>query len=89
MEIVDPRVDPRLMPEGSRPHIYNGPHGNEYRDLPSIRTPAGAVISRWTLTDAERRAIADGEDLFLTVLTFNQRLQPVGLSVGPCDWTEL
>lgn len=89
MQIQDPRVDPRLVPEGSRAHIYNGPNGDEYQNLPSIRTPRGAVISRWTFTDEERLRIAAGEDIFLVILTFNQRLQPVGLSVGPCDWTEL
>ena len=88
MEIVDPRVDPALIPEGSRPHIYNGPRGDEYRDLPSIRTPDGKVVTRWTFTDAERAAILRGEDVYLTICTFNTPLQPVLLTVGPIDWKD-
>ena len=40
MEIVDPRVDPALVPAGSRA-IVIAEHQAEYRDLPSIRTPNG------------------------------------------------
>jgi hypothetical protein len=53
MEIADPRVDPSLVPEGSRAVVI-AEHQTEYRDLPSIRTPDGQVITRWTLTDEER-----------------------------------
>ena len=49
MEIVDPRVDPALVPEGSKA-IVIAEHQDEYRDLPSIRTPDGQVITRWTLS---------------------------------------
>jgi len=85
MEIVDPRVDPALVPLGSRPLVF-AEHQPQYQPLPSIRTPDGKVITRWTLTDSERAAIVRGEDVFLTVLTFNQPLQPVLLTVGPIDW---
>lgn len=88
MEIADPRIDPRVLPGGSRARVINGPRGDEYRDLPSIVTPDGKVISRWTPTEAERRAILNGEDLYLTIHTFNTPLQPVLLTVGPIDWTD-
>lgn len=38
MEIVDPRIDPALVPEGSKAVVI-AEHQDEYRDLPSIRTP--------------------------------------------------
>jgi len=84
MEIVDPRIDPSLVREGSKATII-AKEQNEYRDLPAIRTPLGQVISRWSPTADERRRILAGEDLFLTVLA-PKSLQPVLLTVGPIDW---
>ena len=87
MQIADVQIDPRLVPEGSIARVLNGPRGDEYQDLPSIITPDGKVISRWVPTPAERAAILAGEDIFLTVCTFNYPLQPVLVTVGPIDWT--
>lgn len=42
----------------------------------------GAVISRWTLTDEQRKAIAAGADIFLELSTFNQPLQPIRMAVS-------
>lgn len=59
-------------------------HQPEYLPLPSIRypgNPQGPVTSRWSFTEEERRAIADGADLYLTLLTFHQPLQPVLMQV--------
>ena len=88
MDIADARIDPSLVPEGSRARVLNGPKGNEYQDLPSVITPDGRVISRWVPSDAERQAILAGEDIFLTVCTFGYRLQPVMVTVGPIDWNQ-
>lgn len=87
MEIMDPRIDPQLVPDGSFAVIKAKHQQDVYRALPSVQTPDGRVISRWSPSDAERLAIARGEDLYLTVLTFNKRLQPVLLTVGVIDWT--
>jgi len=85
-EIVDPRVHPALVPEGSKALVMNGPK-NEWRDLPSIRTPNGYVITRWALSDAERAAIVRGEDIFVTIVSFAGPINPLAVSIGPCDWT--
>jgi len=85
MDIVDPRIDPSLVPAGSKPTIF-AKDQPWYRQLPSIRTPDGQVITRWRLSDVERRAILKGEDLYLTISTFNAPLQPVLLTVGPVNW---
>lgn len=65
--------------------IVYGALQDEYQGLPAIRTPAGKVLTRWTFTDEEREAIHAGADVFLTVLTFNQPLQPLRMEVGVCD----
>lgn len=54
----------------------------QYNGLSVLRSPEGRVISRWTFTEEERRAIAEGADLYLTVMTFNQNFQPVRLDIG-------
>jgi hypothetical protein len=85
MQIVDPRVDPRLVPAGSRAVVI-AEHQEEYRDLPSVRTPNGYVITRWSLTDAERRRVLEGEDLYVTLLSHGA-INPLFCTIGPVDWT--
>jgi hypothetical protein len=86
MQIVDPRVDPALVPAGSRA-IVIAEHQAEYRDLPSIRTPNGYVITRWSLTDAERAAIVRGEDVYITLLSHGP-INPFFATIGPVNWRE-
>lgn len=84
MEISDPRIDPALVPEGSIARVVNGPE-KEYRDLPSVITPTGRLITRWTPSDEERARIAAGEDIFVTLLAA-QTINPFYVTVGPIDW---
>ena len=85
MEIADPRIDPSLVPPGSIARVMNGPQGNEYRDLPSVITPTRRVITRWVPTDEERQRIAAGEDIYVTLVGLP--INPLFVTVGPCDWT--
>jgi len=51
--------------------------------------PARALLTRWRLTEDERRRIAEGEDIYLACLTFGDPLQPLMMQVGaraPTDW---
>lgn len=95
MDIVDPRVDPSLVPEGSRAVVI-AEHQEEYLDLPSIRTPAvydeegrmtnpGYVITRWALTPEERKAILLGEDIYITLVS-GGAINPLFATVGPVNW---
>ena len=51
------------------------------------------VISRWTLTDEQRKAVADGADIFLILLTFGHLLQPIQMAVSDgkldTDWVKI
>lgn len=51
-----------------------------YRPLPA-RVTLRAVNTEWQPTFNERRALADGARIMLSVLTFGQPLQPVLLAV--------
>lgn len=84
MDIVDPRIDPRLVPPGSRAVVI-AEHQAEYRDLPSVRTPDGQVITRWALTDEERAQVAAGADVFVTLLSHGP-INPLFVTIGPVDW---
>ncbi len=44
------------------------------------------TMTRWRLDDAERAKLADGADLYLTLLTFGQPMQPIQLIIGRPDW---
>lgn len=46
------------------------------------------LLSRWKPSPEERQRIADGEDLYLGVVTFGQGLQPAQLSVGSQLWDD-
>jgi len=86
VDIVDPRVDPRLVPAGSRAQVINGPE-KEYRDLPSVTTPNGYVITRWAPTPEERQAIANGEDIYVTLVSYGGGINPLFVTIGQVDWT--
>ena len=94
MTPTDPRIDPCLVPPGSRA-IVIAEHQDEYVDLPSVRTPMVIqdgrmlvppyVITRWSLSDGERAAIVRGEDVFVTLISAGS-INPLFVTVGPCDW---
>lgn len=81
MEPVDPCLDPRTLPAHSRA-VVMGERQPEYTPLPSIRTPAGQIVTRWRLTSSEIEDLVRGKDLFLTILSHGS-MNPVSLSVGP------
>jgi hypothetical protein len=97
MDIVDPRVDPALVPDGSKAVVI-AEHQDEYRDLPSVRTPAvfidglmvtpPQVITRWSLSLEERAAIVRGEDIYITILSHGA-INPLFATVGPLNWREV
>jgi hypothetical protein len=59
---------------------------SEYLPLPVHRTPDGTVISCWQMTWRERvKALLTGR-VWLTMLTFNQPLQPQRVDID-CPFT--
>ena len=91
MQPTDPRIDPSLVPAGSRAVIMAEQQQDTYQPLPSIKTPQGCVITRWALSDVERRAIFDGADVFVAIHTFNAPQQPIQVMIGrsnTIDWRD-
>jgi len=54
----------------------------EYLPLPAFSTPDGIVTSIWKPTDKERKAIADGANIALSLCTNHQPLQPIIMAVA-------
>ncbi|MHB1673773.1 MAG: hypothetical protein ACYCSP_05930 [Acidobacteriaceae bacterium] len=70
--------------EGLEPYeLILGAGQPEYRPLPVLRSPAPvyAVMSRWAPSEEERKLIAEGADIFLTVWTFGAAYPPTLLEV--------
>jgi hypothetical protein len=47
------------------------------------------VLTRWAMTQAERKAIAEGEDVFITCLTTDRTIQPMQVQAGPGEYVNL
>jgi hypothetical protein len=62
----------------------------QYRPLRVLRghTAESIVMSRWTFTAEQRDAIARGADVFLSLMTFGQPVQPVTLAISDQPSTE-
>lgn len=56
----------------------------EYIPLRTLvsKGPERSVFSRWTLTPEQRKAVAEGADIFLELLTYGGPLQPIRMAIG-------
>lgn len=59
-------------------------HQPEYIPLRTLtgNTLERPVLSRWTLTPEQRKAVAEGADILLQLLTFGNPLQPILMMVA-------
>lgn len=80
------REDRFFLP--SHDHAILAEHQPQYLPLPVVRLHGtdGRVISKWSLTDDERTAIAAGADIYVEQLTFNECFQPILPTVGLRDF---
>lgn len=74
LELIEPGSQPMLVTSSDQQHAF---------DLPAAVTPQGELVSRWRFTEAERRVIAAGADLYVFMHTGGRPVQPIGLVVGP------
>lgn len=57
----------------------------EYQALPSHKSNAGIVTTCWELTEEELEKLKESKCIFLSVMTFNQNLQPQYLTLNKED----
>lgn len=72
---------------GTRAVNLGGPAAGQprYQTLPALMYPDGTVLTEWVLSEAERLAIAHGENIRLWVWTFGHPFQPVKLELTSED----
>lgn len=61
--------------------VYGSRQTDVYEPMYSRVTPEGITVTRWKFSEAERRLIAEGKDLFITIQTFSTPMQPHGFMV--------
>jgi len=68
---------------GVKANVVMGEGQPQYIPLPALRsqTETGMVLTRWRLTDAERKALLEGADLFLLQSTFGYPFQPIQVEI--------
>lgn len=77
---VDPR--PKAGPIADAPnvrYVVVAEHQEGVRPLPAFIVSGTHVVSRWVLTEDERREIAEGGDIWLSVITGGRPLQPFAM----------
>ena len=82
-EYLSPRNGPVIDGLESKEVVY-AKDQPEYIPLRTLKSDGsmGAVISRWTLTPEQRKAVADGADIFLELSTFHNPLQPIRMAIS-------
>lgn len=63
--------------ETKNTNVVFGDKQPEYEPLPAFKSSEGIVVTTWQPTDEERKKIADGANITLSVMTFNQPFQPI------------
>lgn len=76
-------IDLEHLEPGSQPVLVTSADQQHAHDLPAAVSPRGEIVSRWRLTAAERRVVANGADLYVFMSTGGQPVQPISLVVGP------
>jgi hypothetical protein len=87
MDFLQPHDGP-VIPGREKDEVVYAKDQPEYRPLRAlVEDPDGErrVISRWTLTDEQRKSVANGADIFLSVLTFGRPLQPILMAIDKID----
>ena len=82
-EYMKPKDGPVIEGMESEEIVYAADQP-QYIPLRTLKSQGawGRVISRWTFTDEQRKAIAEGADVLLELSTFNRPLQPIRMMVS-------
>ena len=93
MDFLKPFDGPVVVGRESEEVVYakDQPQYEPLRTLPYETYPGSGdyrVMSRWSLTPEQRRKVSEGSDIFLTMMTFGQPLQPILMALGDNDFYE-
>lgn len=71
--------------EFSEANVVYGKGQPEYKPLPAHKTEEGEAIFCFELDEEERKRIAQTGELWVSLLTFNQPLQPIFITINKSD----
>ena len=66
-----------VIPNETHDEIIVAEHQDEYHNLPSIRLADQSILTRWKLTDEEKKIVAETGDIYLIMQTFGKPVTPV------------
>lgn len=66
-------------------NVVYGEGQPEYKPLPAHKTKEWQAIFCFELDEAERKKIAETGELWVSLLTFNQPLQPIFITINKSD----
>jgi hypothetical protein len=70
-----------VIPEANEPEKVIAENHDVYLPLPCIRREDGTVLTRWLLSDDERKQVSEQGYLYLAIITDGGKIQPVKLTV--------
>lgn len=79
MYLVDPGEEYGVQ------RVYGSHQTDVYEPMYSRVTEEGVTVLRCRFSEAERRLISEGKDLFITIQTFSTPMQPHGFMVEGTD----
>jgi len=65
-----------VIPNENHPEVIVAEHQDEYQNLPSIPLKDG-ILTRWELTEEERKLVAETGNIWLEMLTFGRPVTPI------------
>lgn len=65
-----------VVPQADGDERIIAEHQPEYLSLPCLRAPDGTILTRWILSEEEKRQVVEQGYLYVAVLGFNQVLMP-------------
>jgi hypothetical protein len=83
MKAVSPVVPGKELKE-----IIIAENQDQYENLPAVICEGGVVLTRWELSEEEKKFVAEHGYIHLWIWTFGKPLQPLLLTVDPPDFDE-
>ncbi len=75
-----------VFPNLNLPEVVYAKDQPQYLPLPAYRDGRGTVVTRWQLSWRERLRVLFSGSIWLSMMTFNQPLQPVKLRAEPPEF---
>lgn len=74
-----------VIPDSNPDEVVYAKDQPEYLPLPAVKLYDGTILTRWVLSEDEKRQVLEQGYIYLEVLTFNKPLQPLRLSAEVPD----